>query len=318
MMSMWNEGEVIVDFFYIREREVKQASNGSDYATFQLERNLQRIPAILWDLTSEQAQQFERHVIVKIEATVGFYRGQKQLTIQRMRLATKEDQIKVADLLSRDGVDREELWQELRLYMEEIESDALRKVIKEIFGHKSFRDRFTTIPAAKMYHHAYYAGLLEHVVQLARSAWQLLEVYPYLNKDVVITTCLLHDIGKTKAFLDATAPELTTEGEFFGSVSLSLEMITEAALRAGLDFNNDELIAVKHCVASQLGEVSQGYGSTASPKTEEAIFFSFLKQMNTQLNNVSMLKEQSPEKWAFSPMLKRRMFTKKQKGVDEH
>ncbi|WP_062047752.1 hypothetical protein [Bacillus sp. JCM 19034] len=313
MMSAWSEGEIIVDFFYIREREIKQASNGSDYATFQLERNLQRIPAILWDLTNEQAKQFERHAVVKVEATVGFYRGQKQLSIQRMRLATKEDQIRVADLLSRDGVDREELWHELRLYMEEIESDVLRKIIKEIFGHKSFRDRFTTIPAAKMYHHAYYAGLLEQVVQLARSAWQLLQVYPHLNKDIVITTCLLHDIGKTKAFLDATAPELTDEGEFFGYVSLSLEMITEAACRANLDLNIFELMAVKHCIASQFGEVSQGYGSTASPKTAEAIFFSSLKQMNTQLNNVSMTQEQSSERWVYSPMLKRRLFTKKEK-----
>ncbi|MCK0471323.1 3'-5' exoribonuclease YhaM family protein [Halalkalibacter sp. APA_J-10(15)] len=313
MISNWNEGEVIVHFFYIREREVKHAANGSDYATFVLERNLQRIQAILWDLTAEQAQQFERHAVVKVEATVGSYRGQKQLSIQRMRLVTKEDQVKVADLLSRDGVDREELWQELRLYMEEIQSDVLRTMIKTIFGQKSFRERFTTMPAAKMYHHAYYAGLLEHVVEITRSAWHLFQVYPNLNKDVVITTCLLHDIGKTKSFLDATAPELSTEGEFFGHVSVSLDMITQAAYSAGLDLDHSDITHVRHCIASQLGEVSQGFGSAASPKTEEAIFFSSLKHLNSQLNNMSMLKEQSVEDWTYSPLFKRRVYTKKEK-----
>ncbi|GAE30094.1 HDIG domain-containing metalloprotein [Halalkalibacter hemicellulosilyticus] len=313
MISNWNEGEVIVHFFYIREREVKHAANGSDYATFVLERNLQRIQAILWDVTAEQAQQFERHAVVKVEATVGSYRGQKQLTIQRMRLVTKEDQVKVADLLSRDGVDREDLWQELRLYMEEIQSDVLRTMIKTIFGKKSFRERFTTMPAAKMYHHAYYAGLLEHVVEITRSAWHLFPVYPNLNKDVVITTCLLHDIGKTKSFLDATAPELSSEGEFFGHVSVSLDMITQAAYSAGLDLDHPEITHVRHCMGSQLGEVSQGLGSAASPKTEEAIFFSLLKHLNCQLNNMSMLKEQSVEEWTYSPLFKRRVYTKKER-----
>lgn len=310
------EGDVVTDFFFIREREIKQASNGSDYATFLLERNLEHIQARLWDITNEQKSIFDRKVIVKIEATMERYRGKRQLHINRIRLATEDDKVNVTELLARKGVQREDLWQDLRLLMEEIESETIRAIIKQVFGQRSFRDRFTTIPASKMYHHAYYAGLLEHVVHTAKSAYQLLPLYPYINKDIVIATCLLHDVGKTQLFTEAIAPDHTTVGELVGHLSLSLELIYDAAKEAGIARDNPELIRLKHCVASQFGEVSQGYGSAVSPKTAEAIFFYHLKQMNTLLHGFDILQEHARESWTYSPMFKRKLYTKKGKEED--
>ncbi len=108
------EGEKVIGFFLIRERELKQAANGSDYANFVLERNLEFIPAKLWDISKEQKQQLKRKAVVKVEATVTLYRQQKQLQIQRIRLAKEEDAVNVTELISRKGLSREELWNRLR------------------------------------------------------------------------------------------------------------------------------------------------------------------------------------------------------------
>ncbi|WP_332634422.1 3'-5' exoribonuclease YhaM family protein [Halalkalibacter flavus] len=308
-MLQLHEGETITTFFLIKEREIKQASNGSDYANFKLERNLEVIPARLWNITADQIDQLQRKAIVKVEGTVVNYREKLHLTIQRIRLATEADQINVSELISKKGVHREVLWHELRLMMEEIESETMRQIIKQLFSRKALRERLTTIPASKNYHHTYYAGLLDHIVHVTQSALQLLPLYPKINKSVVITTCLIHDLGKTEVFTDAVAPDYSTAGEFLGHITLSLELVQDAAREAGISRENDELLALKHCIASQYGEVSQGFGSTASPKTAEAIFFQHIKQMNATLQAFEMVQEKANEQWVYSPMLKRKLYT---------
>lgn len=305
------EGEMITDFFLIRERELKQATNGSDYANFLLERNLELVPARLWDVTAEQRSLFQRKSVVKIEGTMTSYRGQKQVNIQRIRLATDEDQVNVSELISRQGVIREELWHDLRIMMEEVQSEVLRAIIKQLYGQRPIRERLTTIPASKKDHHTYYAGLLDHIVQVTQSSYQLLPLYPTVNRDIVLTTCLLHDLGKTQVFTEAVAPDYTTSGELMGPVTLGLELVHDAAKEAGISSDNAELLALKHCIASQSGEVNQGFGSSVSPKTAEAIFFYHVKQMNIKLHAFEIMQERSQEPWTYSPMFKRKMYTHK-------
>ncbi|GAE34141.1 hypothetical protein [Halalkalibacter akibai] len=157
-MNEWTEGETIVDFFLIRDREIKQASNGSEYANFTIQRNLHMMLARLWDITIEQKKQLVKKSIVKIEGTIITYRGQQQLNIKRIRLATEEDEVNVSELISREGVQREALWHELRLIMEEVHSPTLAEVIKTLYKRKPLRDRLTTIPASKNYHHPIMLG----------------------------------------------------------------------------------------------------------------------------------------------------------------
>jgi 3'-5' exoribonuclease len=304
------EGETVTDFFLIREREIKQASNGSDYANFMLERNLDVIPARLWDVTAEQKEKLKSKALVKVEGTVLVYRGRVQLSIQRIRLATEEDQVNVSELISRKGVQREALWHELRLMMEELQSETLRAIVKQLFSSRLLRERLTTIPASKSYHHTYYAGLLHHIVHVTQAALQLLPLYPKVNKDIVVATCLLHDLGKTEVFTEAVAPDYSTTGELMGHIILGLELVQNAAKEAGVPSHNDELIGLKHCIASQFGEVNQGFGSAVSPKTAEAIFFQHVKQMNTMLHAFEVMQERTTEAWTYSPMFKRRMYTK--------
>ncbi|MET3505988.1 3'-5' exoribonuclease YhaM family protein [Halalkalibacter oceani] len=302
------EGEVISGFFLLREREIKQASNGSEYANFILERNLQLIPARLWDVTAEQRNLLQRKAVVKLEGTITSYKGQKQVNIRRIRLATEEDGVNVSELISRKGVLREELWHDLRMMMEDIHSEVLSAIVKQLYSQKTIRDRMTTIPASKAYYH-YYAGLLDHIVQVTQSAYQLLPLYPFVNRDIVLAACLLHDIGKTEVFTEVVAPEYSTEGEMLGHLALGLELISEAAREAGISVKDPELLALKHCVASQMGEVDDGYGSTVSPKTAEALFFHSIKQLNTKLHTFEMIAENAREPWTYSALFKRKMYT---------
>ncbi|WP_156320978.1 hypothetical protein [Bacillus sp. JCM 19041] len=57
-------------FYMIREREVKQAANGSLYANFVLQQQHTLLSARLWDITDEQQEKFVPKAVVKVEGNV--------------------------------------------------------------------------------------------------------------------------------------------------------------------------------------------------------------------------------------------------------
>lgn len=301
------EGERLIGFFLIKEIHQKLATNGTEYFDLLLGDRSGVISAKLWDITEEQKSSFEVKKIVKVDGIVTYYRNQKQLQIQRIRLALSEDKIDLQTLVQKPDISREELWQELRIMIEEIESPVLNKLAKTVLMSKETREALTTLPGGKKMHHAYYTGLLEHVVTLMHSATQLFQIYPQLNKDLVLATCLLHDIGKTKELHDPLAPEYTSEGELIGHIVLGIEIINETAKEAGISSNNEELLALKHCILSHHGDVDLGYGSAVSGKLPEAIFFHYLDQIDAKLNAMKSVIQGSDETWVYSPMLRRKV-----------
>jgi 3'-5' exoribonuclease len=301
------EGDRFFGFLLIKELHRKVATNGSEYFDIVLGDASGIISAKLWDISEEQKATFSIKKIVKVDGIVSLYRQQKQLQIQRIRLSLPEDDIDIQTLIQKADVSREELWQELRMIIEEIQSPTLQKLVKTVLMVKETREALTTIPAGMKMHHSYYAGLLEHVVTLMQSALQLFPIYPQLNKDLIIATCLLHDIGKTIELSDPIAPEYTTEGELIGHIVLGIELINDAAKEAGISSRDEELLALKHCILSHHGDVDLGYGSAISGKLPEAIFFHYLDQIDAKLNAMELSFKGNSEEWVYSPMLRRKI-----------
>ncbi|WP_209122146.1 3'-5' exoribonuclease YhaM family protein [Alkalihalobacillus sp. BA299] len=301
------EGERVVDYFIVKDRETSVAANGSEYLSLTLSNKSGSLRAKLWDVTEKQKEWLLKRAIIKVDGLITFFREQRQLNIQRVRLVTEEDEIDINELVNQAFIPREELWQELRMFIDEIDSETLREIIKTLLRKKEIREKLTTIPAAKMYHHAYYAGLLEHIVTLCHVTAQVLPVYPHLNKDVIIASCILHDIGKTKALSDPVIPDYTTSGELIGHVVLSIEMILEGAIEAGISTDHHEMVALKHCILSNYRQNYQTSG--VGSKTAEAIFFQHINQLDNELNAFFMIGNEACEEWTFSPMFKRKMYT---------
>lgn len=300
------EGERLIDFFIVKEKEANIAANGSEYLSVVLGNRNGQIRAKLWDVTEEQKELIQKRAIIKVDGFITIYRNQKHLTIQRVRLSNNEDQIGISDLLPEAKTPREELWQELRFFIDEIQSPVLNKVIKTLLSNKEIREKYTTIPATKEEHHPYYAGLLEHIVQLCHGAVQLLPLYKKLNKDIVLATCILHDIGKVKDLTDPIAPEHTISGELIGSVMLSVEMMNQAAYEAGISTENDEIMIVKHCIISHLS-LEPVYSKGMKGKTMEAIFFQYLKELDSRINAIEQASEEGSEEWNYTPLFKRKI-----------
>lgn len=302
-------------FYMIRDRDIKQASNGSLYANFTLQQQHHLLSARLWDITEEQQEKFVLKSVIKVEGTLETYRSKQQLTIQKIRLATEEDQINRTELISKKGLSREDLWHELRMMMDEVESPILQQLIKKVYGDRGIREKITTMPASKKYHHAYYAGLLEQIVELMYAAMQVLPLYRQVNKDIVLALCLLGDIGKIKALTDPLTPSYTKTGELIGQLVLTVEMINQAAVSQGIDPNQDELQALKHGVLAQYPSAE---GGQIQPKTAEALLYYYIKKMNTELKVLEQMGEQE-DVFPYIDLFKRNMvvYSKRQEGDKE-
>ena len=89
----------------------------------------------------------------------------------------------------------------------------------------------------------------------------------------MLAACTLHNIGIVRVLDDPFAPSYTNEGKLLGQILLTFEIIHEAIFEAGIDKSNQELLHMKHCIASQYGPIDNAWGSAVNPSTPEAIFF---------------------------------------------
>ena len=171
---------------------------------------------------------------------------------------------------------------------------ALCRLFLEDFG-----ERFRRAAAARTYHHARRGGLVEHVAQMIRAALAIAEVYPALNRDLLVAGAFFHDAGK----LWENCPEprgfgmpYDERGELIGHIALGIEMLnalwrkllaTEAAAAWGglAPSNEDVRNHLIHLIASHHGEME--FGSPVFPKTPEAYVLHHLDNLDAKLEMMS-------------------------------
>lgn len=112
-----------------------------------------------------------------------------------------------------------------------VSNPALFALLKEIFDPKGeLWAQFETAPAAKNMHHAYRGGLLEHSAEVAQLCERVACTLPHLDRDLLITAALLHDIGKVQEMdIGLSAGEYTAAGNLIGHVVLGAQIVCSAA-----------------------------------------------------------------------------------------
>src|SRR5262249_23771917 len=149
------------------------------------------IEARMWDQIDVVAREVDREDIVKVQGRVEIYRGKPQFSVIQIRKA-KPEEIDLADYLPTTKEDVEKMFQWLLAEAASIKNPWLKKLNTQILCDPNVVTRYKRAPAAKVMHHAYLGGLLEHVVGLCGLAHQIAEHYPELDLDLLLTACILH------------------------------------------------------------------------------------------------------------------------------
>ncbi|MGL4731334.1 MAG: 3'-5' exoribonuclease YhaM family protein [Clostridium sp.] len=276
------KGERIENYFLIKAIDCKFTNNSTTnkYLDVTLTDSTGVINAKLWEVSKELETMFTENMLVRVRGTVNEYRGKLQLKIDRIRKLNDEDNVDIEDFVPTAPYKSEEMYELLLDYICKIENEDIRKITEKII--LGCEDKLMHYPAAKSNHHAIKGGLLYHVTTMLKSGEALLNIYTYLNKDLVYAGIILHDIAK---IYEMSSSELgivshyTVEGQLLGHITLGINMIEKAALEVKAD--REVAVLLQHMILTHHYEPE--YGSPKKPMIPEAELLHHLDVMDARL-----------------------------------
>lgn len=276
-ISEMKRGQNIQGCYLIKDVLVRNDRNGRDYLHLTLSDRTGEIDAMLWGSTPEQHEQFTKGTIVGVKGGVQEWQGKLQVRIEEI---WKDSNLSLEEFLQGPPKEVEMLWMEVMAHVDEVEDNQLRNVLTAIL--EDYKKEFMMWPAAKGMHHAFRGGLLYHVATMLQMADRVLDVYPFLNRDLLYSGVVLHDIGKILE-MDADqfgiVHDYTTEGNLLGHIIQGIRLVDRYALRYGLDEETNMLL--QHMILSH--HYNPEWGSPKPPMIPEAEILHFLDMVDSRM-----------------------------------
>jgi 3'-5' exoribonuclease len=297
--------QTITGFFLVHEKEIRNSNSGKPYLRMELGDRSGTVEARMWDQFDGMVKGIARDDFVKVQARVEIYRNRPQLVLQQFRLA-KPEEIDLSDFLPHTPYDVGELFKELLCHAESIRNPWLKQLVLKIICDPEIARRYKRAPAAKVMHHAYLGGLLEHVVSLCGLGKQIAAHYHELDVDLLLTAAMLHDVGKLDELCYERAIGYSTEGQLLGHIVMELETVANA-MEEIEGFPEKLKTVVQHILISHHGEYE--FGSPKLPMIREALVFHYMDDMDSKMAAVraALLVESGDAEWsAFSGALGRK------------
>ena len=274
-----NSEQIITTFFLVHEKEIRSTREGKPYLRLELGDRSGTIEARMWDQFDVAAKDIGRDDFVKVNARVEIYRNKPQLSLQQLRLA-KPEEVDLADFLAHTKEDVGKLYSQLLEYAGSIANPWLKKLTTSIISDPAIAAKYKRAPAAKVMHHAYLGGLLEHVIGLCGLAKQIAAHYPELDVDLLLTAAILHDVGKLDELCYERAIGYTVEGQLLGHIMMEFETVSKA-MDAIEGFPANLKTVVQHLLISHHGQYE--FGSPKLPMIREAMAFHYMDDLDSKL-----------------------------------
>src|SRR5215475_3661755 len=295
----------ITTFFLVCEKEIRNTREGKLYLRLELGDCSGTIEARMWDQFETAAKGIHRDDFVKVQARVEIYKNRPQLSVMQVRLA-KPDEIDLADFLPQTKADVAKLYAQLLEFAVSIGNPWLKKLVTGILDDPAIAARYKRAPAAKVMHHAYLGGLLEHVVSLCGLAKQVTAHYPELDLDLLLAAAILHDVGKLDELCYERAIGYTVEGHLLGHIVMEVQTVSKA-MEAIEGFPANLKTVVQHLLISHHGEYE--FGSPKLPMIREALVFHYLDDLDSKMAaaRAALAAESGDEEWSvYSGALQRK------------
>ncbi len=295
-ISELREGGRIQDVYLCKYRQSAVTKNGKNYETVILQDRTGQIEAKIWDPTSDAIGEFDALDYIYVAGTVSMFNGSLQASLKQVRKADEGEYIP-SDYLPVTKQNTKVMYQELMGYAGSVKNPYLSALLKSFFiEDNEFASSFVKHSAAKTVHHSFVGGLLEHTLSVTRLCGYIAEHYPAVNRDLLITAAILHDIGKTAELSFFPTNEYTDEGQMLGHIMIGAEMIHDRA--ASIEgFPAVLETELKHCILAHHGEYE--YGSPKKPAIIEAIALNLADNLDAKLETMSEVLENAAgnDKW---------------------
>ena len=257
-------------------------SKGSPYLSLILQDNTGTIDGKYWDVKENEQALVQAGKILKFNFEVLLYKDKLQLRMNHVE-EISEDEYNLEDfVISSDHseVERRSLTQSL---IDSIQNDVYRKLVIGMLSYVG--DKFFTFPAASKIHHGWKGGLSDHSLSMATLADELCKHYPQLDRDLLVSAALIHDVGKTAELSGPVTTEYTLEGKLEGHISLANAWLSEVSEKLGVQ-EREETVLMHHMILSHHGKME--YGSPVAPMIIEAEALYLIDNMDARLTSLKM------------------------------
>jgi len=286
----FEEGRQFDGFFLVLTKQQRTTKQNKPYLNLTLGDKTDQIEARVWELADPRiAREFDRGDIVKVRGCVTRFDGRAQMKVDQLRKAQAGEADRM-DMLPATSADVTELWCQLETKVESITNPHLKELLKVILGDAQIGQAFREAPAARQLHHAWLGGLLEHVVSLLGLAERVASHYAMLDRDLLITGVILHDIGKIRELAWETGFEYTVEGVLLGHIQMGVDLV-EKTIAALPNFPDRLRTLVLHLILSHHGKLE--FGSPKLPMIPEALVLNFLDDLDAKMQAMSSEFERS-------------------------
>src|ERR1700723_2462066 len=276
------ENQAVVTFFAVRSKQLRSRKDGGQYMAVTLGDRTGQIESRMWENFAETAPGFEQGDVVKVRAEVCRYNGRLQLNLEKLRRAAA-DEFELADYVPQTRKNVEELWSSLVRSVDNFSDLSLQALVRSFLDDAAIAAAFREAPAAKSLHHAWMGGLLEHVVSLLEISDLAAHHYPEINRNLLLTGVILHDIGKLEELRWGTTFDYTLEGQLVGHITLGIAMI-EKKLATLPGFPPQLRMLVEHMVLSHHGKLE--FGSPKLPMIPEAVLLNYLDDIDAKMKTM--------------------------------
>ena len=276
------ENQAVVTFFAVRSKQLRSRKDGGQYMAVTLGDRTGQIESRMWENFAETAPGFETGDVVKVRAEVCRFNDRLQLNLEKLRRATA-DEFELADYVPQTSKDVDELWSSLVRTVDSFTDPWLQALVRPFPDDPLMATAFREAPAAKSLHHAWIGGLLERVVSLVGICDFAAHHYPEINRDLLLTGAILHDIGKLEELRWGTTFDYTLEGQLVGHITLGVVMI-EKKLATLPGFPPQLRMLVEHMVLSHHGKLE--FGSPKLPMIPEAVLFHYLDDLDAKMHTM--------------------------------
>ena len=280
------EGERINEIYLCKQKQTALTKAGKPYESLMLQDKTGTLDAKIWDPSSQGIEECDALDYVNVMGDVISFQGALQLNIKRLRKAS-EGEYEPKDYLPVSEYDVEEMYRELQSYVKSLTNPYLKKLAGGLFLEDAdFAKRFQFHSAAKSVHHGFVGGLLEHTLSVTKLCAFFAERYPILNRDLLITAALFHDIGKLEELSAFPANDYTDEGQLLGHIAMGMEIVG-MRIRMIDGFPRKLANELKHCILAHHGELE--YGSPKKPAIPEAVALNFADNLDAKMETMKEL-----------------------------
>ena len=282
-LAAFEEGKLFDGFFLVLLKQHRTTKTNKPYLNLILGDKTGQLEGRVWEPSDPRiAKDFDRGDVVKARGSASRFDDRLQMKIDQLRKAAPGE-VDKSDLLPSTSCDVADLWRQLLGFVESFANPDLKRLLTALLADPALAEAYREAPAAKQLHHAWLGGLLEHVVSLLTLADRVAPHYPILDRDLLLTGVLLHDIGKVRELNWEIGFEYTVEGVLLGHIQIGAAL-AERAMESLPNFPPRLKILVLHMILSHHGKLE--FGSPKLPMIPEALVLNFLDDLDAKMQAV--------------------------------